>query len=167
MSGLEDRTRPFIPQPDIYLAKSQTGLWVGPWERRGKILDHTDIDWHHNRRDHPDYEWGIEGPQLVELPSKKILLNATCFLEDMPRGSRQRVFFALADSIQGPYKSTGPVLDPLPGTWESGENGHATAWVDGETLYLFYQARSAPKSEGGRWRYGIALFRQSDIEESL
>jgi hypothetical protein len=158
MPGIEDRTVPFIPQPDIYLAKSESGLWAGPWKRLGRILGHDHIEWHHNKRDHPDYEWGIEGPQLLELPSGNILLIATCFLEGNERGTRQRVFFARSHSVEGPYESLGPTIEPEE-AWESGENGHATGHILGDTLYLFYQARA----KGGRWKYGLALFRISDI----
>lgn len=137
-----------VPQPDVYLARSTSGTWFGPWERLGKILDHEDIP-HHNPRHHPDYEWGLEGPQIVQLADGKVLLNATCFLPSGPRGSRQRVFFAIADSIQGPYRSLGPVMDPT----EPGENGHSTVMVQGNELTLFYQSRVA--TTGHRWRYGI------------
>jgi hypothetical protein len=153
-------------QPDVYLAKSTTGLWSGPWERLGKILDHDDIDWHHNRREHPDYEWGIEGPQVIALPNGKFLLNASCFIEEGRRGTRQRVFFALADTILGPYKSLGPVLSSRDQEWESGENGHATVTIWNNMLYIFFQARSQkvedPK-EANDWRYGIATFSLQDL----
>jgi hypothetical protein len=138
-----------VPQPDVYLARSRTGTWFGPWERLGKILDHDDVP-HHNARGHSDYEWGIEGPQLVELPDGRVMLNATCFLPDGPRGTRQRVFFAVADEVRGPYRTVGPVLEPK----EPGENGHSTVLVQGEEITLFYQSRLA--GTGHRWRYGIA-----------
>lgn len=146
-----------VPQPDIYLARSVSNSWFGPWERLGKILDHNDLP-HHNRRDDPDYEWGIEGAQLVELPSGKILLNATCFLPSGPRGNRQRVFFAIADQVLGPYSSVGPVLDPL----QAGENGHSTVLFHEGELILIYQSRV--ESTNHRWRYGVARggFQQSE-----
>ncbi|MCB5203736.1 hypothetical protein LH464_14765 [Neorhizobium sp. T786] len=140
------------PQPDIYLARSASNSWFGPWERLGKILDHHDLP-HHNRKDDPDYEWGIEGAQLVQLPSGKILLNATCFLPSGPRGQRQRVFFAIADEVQGPYVSVGPVLDPP----HAGENGHSTVLIDQDDLILIYQSRL--ESTNYRWRYGVARCR--------
>jgi hypothetical protein len=140
-----------VPQPDIYLARSRTGSWFGPWERLGKILDHADLP-HHNPREHPDYEWGIEGGQLVELPDGRVLLNATCFLPDGPRGTRQRVFFAVADDVMGPYRTLGPVLDP----GELGENGHSTVIVEGGHLTLLYQSRRKATSQ--RWRYGLARY---------
>jgi hypothetical protein len=169
---LADSPRKLI-QPDVYLARSVTDRWSGHWKRTKVALRHEDIAWHHNSREHPDYEWGIEGPQLVELPSGKVLMNATCFIEEGRRGTRQRVFFAVADTVEGPYTSIGPVLPTtevdLP-EWENGENGHASAIVQGDELYLFYQARSQkvvdPK-EANDWRYGIAVFKVADIMKAL
>lgn len=146
------------PQPDIYLARSVTGAWRGPWLKLGKILDHRDVTSHHNDRDHPDYEWGLEGSQLIELPDGRILLSAVCFLPNVPCGQRQRVFFAISEAPQGPYRTLGPVIPALPG----GENGHAAGWCDGSHLHLMYQER-AP-STGMRWRYGLATY---DIESLL
>jgi hypothetical protein len=137
-----------VPQPDVYLARSTSGSWFGPWERMGKILDHDEVP-HHNSRDHDDYEWGIEGPQLVELPDGRVMLNATCFLPEGPRGCRQRVFFAVADQIEGPYRSIGPVLEP----GQAGENGHSTVLIEGDEIKLFYQSRLV--ETGHKWRYGI------------
>lgn len=151
---------PFTPQPDLYLARSMTGTWQGPYQRMGCVLDHDAIAWHHNRLGHPDYEWGIEGPQLLELPNGAVLLNATCFLEEGRRGTRQRVFFALASHPEGPFTSLGPVLPERENEWESGENGHASVIVHRDQVYLFYQARAQtdPEMKTNPWRYGIAVF---------
>jgi hypothetical protein len=151
-----------VMQPDIYLAASLSDNWSGPWQRVGKILDHEDIAEHHNQRGADDYEWGIEGAQLVELPGGKVLMNAVCFLPGGVRGTRQRVFFAIAEKPEGPYRSIGPVLTSELGEWESGENGHATAIVEGDLISLFYQARSAGVAQNP-WRYGIAQFEWSTI----
>jgi hypothetical protein len=97
------------PQPDVYLARSVSGSWSGPWERL-----------------------------------------ATCFLPEGKRGNRQRVFFAIADSVRGPYRTVGPVLDPAGG----GENGHSTVLVTGDEIRLFYQSRVP--GTGHLWRYGLA-----------
>ncbi|HYF29239.1 MAG TPA: hypothetical protein VEA36_02650, partial [Candidatus Paceibacterota bacterium] len=80
-------------------------------------------------------------------------------------GTRQRVFFAVADQVEGPYTSLGPVLLPPGEGWESGENGHASAWVKDDELYLFYQARSkeVEHAQANDWRYGIAVYRIADI----
>jgi hypothetical protein len=157
--------RPFTPQPDVYLAESESNLWSGPWKRHKKILDHDDIHWHHNKREHPDYEWGIEGPQLVEMPDGSVLLNATCFIEEGRRGTRQRVFFARARTAQGPYETLGPVLSDRDQEWESGENGHGTVYMRENTIHLFYQARSQTNPEAwlNNWRYGLALYNAEEI----
>jgi hypothetical protein len=154
-----------VSHGDLYVVESKSNTWYGPWVPLGRILSHEDVE-HHNQHDHHDYEWGLEGAQLIGLPSGKVLLNAVCFLpEDAPRGTRQRVFFAIADSVAGPYKTLGPVLDPVPGTWESGENGHAAGVVVGDKLLLFYQGRSF-KHGDELWKPGIATINISDIENA-
>jgi hypothetical protein len=155
-SGMPDG---FPPQPDIYVAKSMTPSWNGPWLRLGKILDHADIAHHHNSRDHHDYEWGIEGAQLIELPDGRVLLNATCFLPEGARGERQRVFFALAEGVEGPYRSLGPILRPR----EIGENGHSTVLLEGSNVLLCYQSRMT--STDHTWRYGLAVIPLSGLDD--
>lgn len=46
-----------VARPDIYLARSSSNSWDGPWEKLGIILKHEDVH-HHNQHNHPDYEWG-------------------------------------------------------------------------------------------------------------
>jgi hypothetical protein len=175
MPAIMTYERSFTPQPDVYLAKSERNMWCGPWQRIQRILDHDAIAWHHNKREHPDYEWGIEGPQLIELPNGSVLLNATCFIEEGRRGTRQRVFFAHALTPDGTYTSLGPVLSERDQEWESGENGHATVYIKDDVMYLFYQARSQtrPEPPENNWHYGLAQFRVEDVlaavhqEESL
>jgi predicted GH43/DUF377 family glycosyl hydrolase len=150
---------PVVGAPDLHLAVSVTNSWNGPWQRRGPILRHEDVP-HHNRREGPDYEWGLEGAQLLELPDHRVLLNAVCFLPNGRRGTRQRVFFALADDVYGPYRTIGPVLAPGIEPWEAGENGHATVVLCGDRLVVVYQARSGTE---GNWRYGVAEFATESI----
>jgi hypothetical protein len=154
-----------IGRPDIYLAVSTSRTWYGPWQRIGRILSHNEIE-HHNQFDHPDYEWGLEGSQLIELPNGLILLNAVCFLPQGRRGTRQRVFFAVSKTIEGPYLTIGPVLNPVHNGWESGENGHATGFIDLNLLYLFYQARAFDEGTSGwsHWSYGLALIGVHELE---
>lgn len=156
-SGMKEVTR-----PDLFLAKSMSSSWSGPWQRLGKIVSHEHIV-HHNQHDHSDYEWGLEGSQLIELPSGLLLLNAVCFLPQGSRGQRQRVFFAVAKNPLGPYTTLGPVIEPYGEDWESGENGHAAGVIDGDKFHLFYQSRSF--SPRNRWCYGLAVFRLAELEE--
>ncbi len=161
-SGMERVTR-----PDLHLAESESGSWNGPWLRKGRIVAHEDI-FHHNQHTHEDYEWGLEGSQLIELPSGNILLNAVCFLPQGRRGERQRVFFAAASKVTGPYYTMGPIIEPFgeqnkEENWESGENGHAAGIIHGDKFYLFYQSRAF--SARSRWCYGLAVFDVDEIEK--
>jgi hypothetical protein len=137
-----------VGRPDVFLARSVSGDWAGPWERLGLILHHAQVP-DHNQHDDPGYEWGLEGAQLVELPDGRVLLNAVCFLAAADAGNRQRVFFALADAPGGPYEVLGSALDPAEG---AGEIGHATVVVHDGALTLFFQERTPD----GPWRYGVA-----------
>jgi hypothetical protein len=146
-------------RPDLYLAESLSNTWYGPWMRVGCILEHQEV-LHHNQHDNPHYEWGLEGSQLLELPDGTIMLNAVCFLPEGKRGTRQRVFFASANTPEGPYLTWGPVLTPTQDGWESGENGHAAAVLLDETIHLFYQAQNKLKWDS--WKLGYA---QLEVEE--
>lgn len=154
---------PRVGRPDVYLAKSTTNSWYGPWQRLGKILSHHEIS-HHNQHDHPDYEWGLEGTQLLELPRGNILLNAVCFLPEGLRGTRQRVFFSVARKPEGPYLTLGPVLNPENNDWESGENGHAAGVIVENELLLFYQARASEQGKA-KWRYGLVKYNTHILED--
>jgi hypothetical protein len=145
-----------VGRPDICLAESETNTWAGPWKKLGVILSHHEVS-HHNQLEHEDYEWGLEGSQLIELPNKKVLLNAVCFLPEGKRGTRQRVFFATADNVSGPFQTLGPVIETPSDGWDSGENGHATGVIADDSLVLFYQARSKPEKKS-QWRCGLRRF---------
>jgi len=155
----------FRIEPDIHLAESATGSWKGPWKRIGAILDHASVE-HHNQPHDPQYEWGLEGAQLIELPGGLVLLNAVCFLPEGRAGTRQRIFFAASRRVGGPYVTLGPVFNRNVEHWESGENGHAAGFIEGGFLYLFYQARPATSFDprDNRWRYGLAQFEVAEIE---
>ena len=137
-----------IGRPDLFLARSTSGRWDGPWQRLGCILRHEHVPGH-NQHDDPAYEWGLEGGQLIELPDGQILLNGVCFLGGAPAGGRQRVFFGLATKPTGPFHVTGPVLHPA---HDVGEVGHAAAVVHDDTLVLFFQERT----HHGPWHYALA-----------
>lgn len=148
-----------VGRPNIYLAKSSSNDWSGPWMRvrpreglKDAILTHEEVI-HHNQNDHTDYEWGLEGAQLLELPNGLILLNAVCFLPYGKRGTRQRIFFAASHSVLGPYRTIGPLMNPPLSGWDSGENGHAAAIIHNNELVLFYQARPP---DWQPWKFGIA-----------
>jgi len=137
-----------VGQPDIHLARSRRGSWEGRWARLGCILDHAQVPCH-NQVGTADYEWGLEGPQLLELPGGGVLLTAVCFLPNRPRGHRQRLLLAVAEEPVGPYVVLGPAVQPL-GPQQSGENGHGAAILGGDGLiHLVYQERGG---DGLPWR---------------
>jgi hypothetical protein len=137
-----------VGQPDLYLAWSRTGTWNGPWTRLGCILDHACVPCH-NQIGASEYEWGLEGPQLLEVPGAGILLTAVCFLPDLPRGHRQRLLLAVADEVIGPYVVLGPAVQPA-GPGGSGENGHGTSVLGEDGLIHFVSQERA--GEGLPWR---------------
>ncbi|MEY2471479.1 MAG: hypothetical protein QOK28_808 [Actinomycetota bacterium] len=139
-----------IGQPDLFLARSASGSWDGPWERCGRVLGHHEVEYH-NQLDDEDYEWGLEGPQLLELPDGRVLLTAVCFLAEHPRGSRQRVLLAVADDPAGPYGLLGPILEP---SVRGGENGHGTSVVEDGAVRVIYQERAG---DGRRWHVRSAI----------
>ena len=141
-----------IGQPELHACRSLSGTWSGPWERLGPILRQAEVPFH-NIVGCRGYEWGLEGPQLVQLPTGEVLLLGVCFLAGRRVGTRQRVFIAIADTPRGPYRVLGPLLDPAPETWESGENGHAGAVLVEGRLMVVYQAR---RGAGKAWRCGLA-----------
>ena len=155
-----------VGRPDIYLAISKSNSWSGPWERvrsndrKEAILSHEEVV-HHNQKFQHNYEWGLEGAQLIELPNRLVLLNAVCFLPDGAFKTRQRVFFAIARHVYGPYLALGPMLRPPLEGWESGENGHASGFLDGQSLKLMYQARSRDTP----WKYAIATFDLDELQK--
>jgi hypothetical protein len=126
-----------IGSPDIHLARSQSGEWEGPWERLGPILSHEDVPFH-NPRGSAEYEWGLEGSQLLQMPDGTVILTAVCFLSGAAAGSRQRVFLAAAGSPTGPFELSGPLVAPH----ARGENGHACAVLEDDQLFVFMQERS-------------------------
>lgn len=154
-----------VGEPDLHLARSESGTWNGPWERLGVLLGHEDVDCH-NPRGCPAYEWGLEGGQITELPDGRTLLSAVCFLPDGDHGTRQRIFLAVADRPEGPYDVLGPALDPVRYA-AGGENGHGCTVVDRGRVYLFLQHRDG---DGPPWTLFVtsvpaaALQRTADLE---
>jgi hypothetical protein len=139
-----------VGQPDIYLARSTSDSWDGPYERLGRILEHPHVPCHNQLGD-ADYEWGLEGAQLLELPDGRVLLHAVCFLPGAPPGCRQRIFVGLADDVGGPYDVRGPAIEPAGGP-RHGENGHGGAVISDGAVLLFFQERTPD----GRWGYALA-----------
>ncbi len=152
-----------VGQPDLYLARSRSGGCEGPWSRLGCILDHAQVPCH-NQLGAADYEWGLEGPQLLALPDGGVLLTAVCFLPDRPRGHRQRLLLAVAEEASGPYVVLGAAVEPS-GPGGAGENGHGTAVLDRDGLiHVVYQERAG---DGLPWRIMRATMEPDAVSAAL
>jgi hypothetical protein len=152
-----------VGQPDLYLARSRSRSWAGPWTRLGCILDHARVPCH-NQIGSDDYEWGLEGPQLLELPGGGVLLTAVCFLPDRLPGHRQRLLLAVAEEATGPYVVLGAPVQPS-GPDGTGENGHGTAVVDDNgVVHLVYQERAG---DGLPWRILRATTDAASLRSAL
>lgn len=150
-----------IGEPNLYLARSRSGSWDGPWVRLGCILDHKRVPCH-NQVGAADYEWGLEGPQLLALPTGGVLLTAVCFLPDRPPGHRQRLLLATAPEPTGPYVVLGAAVEPS-GPRGTGENGHGTAALSEGLVHLVYQERAG---DGRPWRIMRATIDPAAIVEA-
>jgi len=139
-----------VGQTQLHLARAAD--WSGPWERLGPIVERSDVVFQ-TQAGCLGYEWGLEGPQLVELPSGQVMLIGVCFLPGRDSGRRQRVFVATAPSVTGPYEVLGTPFDPALDTWAAGENGHATAVVAGDHVVVIYQRR---QGAGQPWWLGTS-----------
>jgi hypothetical protein len=149
---------PTVSHSELHLARS-TGPWSGPWVRLGAIVRQSDVVFQ-NRVGCPGYEWGLEGPQLVELPSGQVLLMGVCFVGGLDKGRRQRVFVAIASALEGPYDVLGTPFDPRFDVWATGENGHPGAALVGDSVVVVYQRR---QGAGAPWSLGTATIRLDSL----
>lgn len=147
---------PKVSHGDVFLAISKAG-WHGPYETK-KIISHEEII-HHNQHNDFDYEWGLEGGNILLLPNGKFLFVGVSFLPTGDRGTRQRVFSAISDKIDGPYQTLGPLINPK----KPGENGHPGVIIEDKTIRLYYQERKV----GGPWRIRKRDIDTDDINRML
>jgi hypothetical protein len=148
-----------VGEPDLHLARATS--WNGPWERRGVVLDHDDVPCH-NMRGCEQYEWGLEGGQLAELPDGRTLLLGVCFLPTGAHGARQRALLAVADHPEGPYDLIGPAIEPA-AYGRTGENGHGALLVDDGEVHLYFQHRDG---DGLPWTLHVASIDAAAIPRS-
>lgn len=100
----------------IFLIKSTTNSWEGPWELKARIFGSEQAKRHHNQDSDPDREWCTEGEQIFELDEELVspeiyerygkkaivLLNYVGFYpkhysgQDLEAGTRQHNALAVA-----------------------------------------------------------------------
>lgn len=148
---------------DLYLSTKRKN--EEQWSAGKCIISQEDIPFH-NRPDDEFFEWGLEGAKLVQLADDCLMMIGVCFLP-LPNGAlgtRQRVFLAVADNINGPYKPVGTPFAPQKNDGKSGENGHPDTLVNDEELVVIYQERLG---NGQPWHLRAAAFNINWMQDFL
>ncbi len=143
---------------DIYLMLRERGVPGARWSEPRLALEMRDISFHNQPRQAREgkcvYEWCPEGTQVIGLGSKRYLMIGVCFLAkgEGCDGERQRVFFAAAYDINGPFVAFARPFDPVD---ERGENGHPDTVVDWDNqvleVILQERGRRLPDGSGAPW----------------
>jgi len=147
---------------DLYVSTKNKRDLAAKWSRGSCLLQQEQVPFH-NRPDSEYFEWGLEGAKIVQLSHDCFLLIGVSFLPQPNEfaGKRQRVFWAGARDLQGPYVPIGLPLYPS-GLDRAGENGHSDTFIDGDYLWLIYQERlGASEPWGLRYaKYEIGIVEQ-------
>lgn len=147
---------------DIYMSTKKKNDVA--WSMGKCLISQEDVPFH-NRPDYEHFEWGLEGAKLVQFSESCFLMIGVCFMP-LPHqflGTRQRVFFAASDVIDGPYRPIGmPFIPKYDHT--SGENGHPDILVIDGKVEIIYQER---EGEGKPWYLRSASFDAVQLEAFL
>ena len=97
-----------------------------------------------------NFEWGLEGFQVMPLPNGLFLCLGVCFLRDEPKDQRERAFIGISEVRTGPYVPLAHLVDPasevsndISEMGRQVKNGHPSGLIDGDTLIIDYQTRGA------------------------
>ncbi len=145
---------------DIFMTTKRKGEET--WTTPECLLSQEAVPFH-NRPDYEHFEWGLEGAKIVQLADDCFLMIGVCFLPKPQQylGTRQRVFFAAASSISGPFVPVGLPFVPQENEWKTGENGHPDTLIIDDTLHVMYQERFG---EGHPWHLRSAEFELPKLE---
>lgn len=145
---------------DIYLMLRERGVPGARWSEPKLALEMRDISFH-NQPEQADegecvYEWCPEGTQVIGLGGDRYLMIGVCFLPkgEGCDGERQRVFFAAADDINGPFVAFARPFEPVDA---KGENGHPDTVVDwdNQVLEVILQERGRRLRDGNEAPWGL------------
>jgi hypothetical protein len=151
---------------DLYMSTRHKSAPEEAWSPAQMLLQQEDVPFH-NRPDYEHFEWGLEGAKLIQLADDHFLLIGVCF---MPRpkeydGTRQRVFFATADSMNGPFTPISMPFTPEYSQWQAGgENGHPDTLIVGDHLWVIYQERTGVNQP---WYLRCAQFNLNELSQVL
>jgi hypothetical protein len=147
---------------DIYIStKKKDAL---EWSTGQCLITQEDVPFH-NRPDYEHFEWGLEGAKLVQFADDCYLIIGVCFmpLPDGYLGTRQRVFFAVSDKPEGPYKPVGMPFIPSQEN-NRGENGHPDLLIVNDSVEIIYQERAG---DGMPWYLRSASFNMEELHSFL
>lgn len=141
---------------DLYVSYRRKSEPEESWTAAQRLLAQEEVPFH-NHPEYEHFEWGLEGAKLVQLADECFLLIGVCF-QPKPlghEGTRQRVFFAAATSINGPFVPLETPFVPYAQAGRNGENGHPDTLVEGDSLWIIYQERDG---NGMPWYLRSAKF---------
>jgi hypothetical protein len=141
---------------DLYMSYKKKTAGEYEWSTAQRLLAQEDVPFH-NHPSYEHFEWGLEGAKLIQLATDCYLLIGVCF---QPRpvgfeGTRQRVFFAVSSSLNGPFVPVGMPFTPYAQEGKNGENGHPDTLVIGNEFWVIYQERDG---DGKPWYFRTAKY---------
>lgn len=144
---------------DIFMSYRKKSATEDQWSEPQRILTQEEVPFHN----HPNYEWfewGLEGAQIIELSPESYLMIGVCFMPkpDGYLGTRQRVFYAHATSLLGPFVPLTVPFLPQEIEGKRGENGHPDAFIENGKLWVVFQERFG---DGQPWHFRQAAY---DVE---
>lgn len=150
---------------DLYASYRKKSEPEASWSQAERVLAQEDVPFH-NHPDYEHFEWGLEGAKLVQLCDDCFLLIGVCFLPKPSeyRGTRQRVFFAVASNIHGPFTPICTPFTPYQLQGKAGENGHPDTLLMDHDLWIVYQERLG---DGYPWHLRTARFEVNALREFL
>lgn len=146
---------------DLYMSMKPRSSYENTWTQAVKILAQEDVPFH-NHPNSENFEWGLEGAKVIQASNNCFLLIGVCFLKEGKLGTRQRVFFAASESINGPYIPLGIPFTPQKNPHSGGEHGHPDTLVINNDLWIIYQERFG---DGHPWHLRSSRFNLEDLKK--
>ena len=145
---------------DLYMTLRKKNDVEDSWSTAKCVLAQEDVPFHNNP-EYEHFEWGLEGAKVIQLANNCFMMIGVCF---MPKpnalGTRQRVFYAVSDKVDGTYIPVGIPIEPQPNVHSTGETGHPDTIIQGNDMWLIYQERTG---DGAPWHLRSAKYMISEL----
>jgi hypothetical protein len=148
---------------DLYVSYRNKNAPENEWSPAQRLLAQEEVPFHNNPA-YEHFEWGLEGAKMIQLSDDCFMLIGVCFLPKPEGflGTRQRVFFAGASSLNGPFIPMCTPFTPFENQGKAGENGHPDTLILGNDLWIIYQERFG---DGLPWHLRVAKFDLVELRE--